>query len=620
MPFTQETLHRLGTGRGMRFFRVSLAAMAVVVLIGGYNWLAFRNLATQEALDAAQVGRNIAQGRGYTTLFIRPLSMFLVKKHNLETRGVSPAGKVADLAEIRSMHPDLANPPVYPVVLACLMKVLPFNYEIDLTHPFWSVPSTVVPGKRVFCRYEPDFLIALFNQILLLVIIALVFLLARRLFDPGVAWLSAGLLLGTELLWRFSVSGLSTMLVMVIFLGLAWCVVLLEQEARAPKRGLWGILALAGAAGVAVGLGGLTRYAFGWLIIPVLVFVILFGGKRRIALALIALAAFAAVMSPWIFRNYSVSGQPFGTATYAVVENTVIYPDYRLERSLEPDLNRLYLGVFWLKLNSNLRQIVTDELPRLSGTWITAFFLVGLLVGFRNPAIARLRYFLLGCGLVLIFAQALGKTQLSEEVPELNSENLLVLLAPLVLVYGVSLFYLLLEQMAMPFPQLRYVVIGLFSLIACLPMVFVLLPPKTSPVVYPPYYPPAIQTVAGWLKEDELAMSDVPWAMAWYGQRQCVWLTLKCTPDAKDPHNQENFFSINDYQKPIHAIYLTPETMDARFVTQWVKAGEQSWGTFILECIVKKKVPDYFPLSKSQAGWLPEQLALTDWEHWPKIK
>ncbi|MEI7935223.1 MAG: glycosyltransferase family 39 protein [Verrucomicrobiota bacterium] len=613
MPFTQETLHKLGTGRGMRFFRVSLATMAVVVLIGGYNWLAFRNMATQEAMDAAQVGRNIAQGRGYTTLFIRPLSMFLVKKHNLETRGVPLAGKIADLAEIRSLHPDLANPPVYPVVLAALMKVLPFDYSVSTTRSFWS-------SGRQFSRFEPDFLIALFNQVLLLTVIGLVFLLARRLFDPGVAWLTAGLLLGTELLWRFSVSGLSTMLVMVIFLGLAWCVVLLEQEARAPKRGLLGILALAGAAGATVGLGGLTRYAFGWLIIPVLVFVILFGGKRRIVLALIALAAFVAVMSPWIFRNYSVSGRPFGTATYAVLENTLLYPEFRLQRSLEPDLNRLYLGVFWLKLNTNLRQIVTNELPKFGGTWITAFFLVGLLVGFRNPAIARLRYFLLGCGLVLIFAQALGKTQLSEEVPELNSENLLVLLAPLVLVYGVSLFYLLLEQMAMPLPQLRYVVIGLFSLVACLPMVFVLLPPKTSPVVYPPYYPPAIQTVACWLKEDELAMSDVPWAMAWYGQRQCVWLTLKCTPDAKDPHNQENFFSINDYQKPIHAIYLTPETMDARFVTQWIKAGEQSWGSFILECIVKQKVPDYFPLSKSQAGWLPEQLALTDWEHWPKIK
>jgi uncharacterized membrane protein YuzA (DUF378 family) len=345
-----------------------------------------------------------------------------------------------------------------------------------------------------------------------------------------------------------------------------------------------------------------------------------FGGKRRILLALLALVAFTAVMAPWIARNVSLSGQPFGTATYTVLENTILFPEYRLQRSLEPDLNHLYLGAFWLKLNSNLRQIVTSEMPRLGGTWLTAFFLVGLLVGFRNPAVARLRYFVVGCGLALILAEALGRTQLSEEVPELNSENLLVLLAPLVVVYGVSLFYLLLDQMALPLLQVRYIVIGLFSVIACLPMVFIFLPPNTSPVAYPPYYPPAIRTVAGWLKEDELAMSDIPWAVAWYGQRQCVWLTLKCTPDAKDPNVQENFFAINDYLKPIHALYLTPQTMDARFVTQWIKAGEQSWGSFILDSLVKKKVPDYFPLNKSQAGWLPEQLALTDWEHWPKVQ
>ncbi len=458
MPFLQDVLHRLELGNGRRIFRVSVAVLTVLLLIAGYNWRAFRNMATLEAMDAAQVGRNLAQGKGYTTLFIRPFSIYLVKKRHLETQGVPAAGKVADLAELRGMHPDLANPPLYPLVLAVLMKVLPFYYTIPPANPFWSSN-----GKSV--RFEPDFLIALFNQLLFLAVVALVFFLARHLFDPGVAWLSAGLLLGTELLWRFSVSGLSTMLVMLIFLGLVWCVVLLEQEVRAPKWGLSGILILAGLIGAAVGLGGLTRYAFGWLIIPVLVFLVLFGGQRRVVLALIALAAFVAVMAPWIIRNYSVSGHAFGTATYTVVENTVIFPEYRLQRSLEPDLNRLYPGAFWLKFNSSLRQIVTSELPRLGGTWITAFFLVGLLVGFRSPTITRLRYFLLGCGVVLIFAQALGRTQLSEEVPEINSENLLVLLVPLVLVYGVSFFFLLLDQMPLPFLLARYVVIGIFSLV-----------------------------------------------------------------------------------------------------------------------------------------------------------
>ena len=121
---------------------------------------------------------------------------------------------------------------------------------------------------------------------------------------------------------------------------------------------------------------------------------------------------------------------------------------------------------------------------------------------------------------------------------------------------------------------------------------------KTNPVAYPPYYPPAIQTVAGWLKESELAMSDIPWAVAWYGQRQCVWLTLRCTPDTKDPNTHEDFFAINDYLKKVNLLYLTPQTMDARFLTQWIRAGEQSWGSFILESMVKKKVPPNLPAER----------------------
>lgn len=611
MPFLQDLLHKIEVGGGKRYLRMGLAVLAIMLLTVGYNLRAFRNMSTQEAMDTAQLARNIAQGKGYTTLFIRPFSMFLVKQHNLETQSVPQAGKVADPAEIRGPHPDLANPPVYPVVLATLMKVLPFNYSISTAKPFWG-------SGRSFSRYQPDFLIGLFNQLLFLVLIVLVFFLARRLFDPTVAWLSAVLLLGTELLWRFSVSGLSTMLLMVIFLGLAWCVVLLDQEARTPKWGPTGLLILAGLAGAMVGLGGLTRYAFGWLILPVLAFVILFGGQRRIVLALIALAAFAAVMAPWIVRNYSVSGRPFGTATYAILEDTFLFRESRLERSLEPDFRQIFPMAFWLKLNFNLREILTSALPKLGGSWVTAFFLVGLLIGFRNPAITRLRYFLLGCGLVFTFAQALGRTHLAEESPELNSENLLVLLAPLVLVYGVSLFYTLLEQVPLPFPEMRFVVIGAFSVVACLPMIFVFLPPRTSPVAYPPYHPVAIQTMAGWLKEKELAMSDIPWAVAWYGQRQCVWLTLQCMPDTKETSTHEDFFAINDYQKPINALYLTPETMDARFLTGWIKAGERSWGSFILECLVKKQVPPAFPLSQMPVGWLPDQLVLTDWQRWKK--
>ena len=85
-------------------------------------------------------------------------------------------------------------------------------------------------------------------------------------------------------------------------------------------------------------------------------------------------------------------------------------------------------------------------------------FLTGLLLSFRSTAVRRLRYFLLMCLAVFIVVQALGQTQLSEESPEVNSENLLVLLAPLVFIYGVSLFLILLEQMELPLRELRLAV------------------------------------------------------------------------------------------------------------------------------------------------------------------
>src|SRR2546428_468332 len=84
-----------------------------------------------------------------------------------------------------------------------------------------------------------------------------------------------------------------------------------------------------------------------------------------------------------------------------------------------------------------------------------------------------------------------------------DSENLLMLFVPFVLVYGVSLFFLLLDQMNLLFRKLRIIIINTFKLILCLPMIFAFLPPKTSPITYPPYYPPTIQQAASWMKENE---------------------------------------------------------------------------------------------------------------------
>ena len=258
----QNLIHKLEVGAGPRFFRIAALVLAVVALALRYDVHAYRNLATPEGMDAAQLARNISEGKGYTTLFIRPLSLYLVQKHNEAGAPIALTNANFDFARVKTAHPDLANPPVYPVLLAGLMKILPFHYAVDLKRSFWT-------DNGKFWRYQPDFLIAVFNQILLVAAIVLTFFLARKLFDPGVAWLSAILMIGCELLWRFSVSGLSTMLLLVIFLGLAWCVLKIEETAREPQPRANRLLGLAVAAGLLTGVGALTRYAFGWTIIPV---------------------------------------------------------------------------------------------------------------------------------------------------------------------------------------------------------------------------------------------------------------------------------------------------------------------------------------------------------------
>src|SRR5437660_6763416 len=192
MPIIQETIHKLEVAGGMRQLKIGLSVLVVLIVATLYNLRAYRNMSTQEAMDTAQVARNLAQGKGYTTGFIRPFSMYLLKKNNEQKMA---GARLSELAMVRGAHPDIANAPVYPAVLAMLMKILPFDFSMPLNKGFWS-------NAGIFVRFQPEFLIALFNQFLFLISVLLIFFLARRLFDPLTGWLSAGLLFGTELFWR----------------------------------------------------------------------------------------------------------------------------------------------------------------------------------------------------------------------------------------------------------------------------------------------------------------------------------------------------------------------------------------------------------------------------------
>jgi 4-amino-4-deoxy-L-arabinose transferase-like glycosyltransferase len=593
MPAIQDLLHRLELGGGQRHLKAALTLLLLLFVFCGYNLRSFRNLDTQEAMDAAQLARNLAAGEGYTTRFIRPLSIQLQREQ-------SP--RADDPGHLKTGHPDISNPPVYPVLLAGLMKVLPFNHDCQTARPFWYRDAK-------FWRHQPDFLIAVFNQVLMVLMLAATWMLTRRLFDEEAAWIALLCLLGVELLWRFSVSGLPTILLLLILSGVFWLLHLLESEGREPKRSLQWVIGLSAGLGVLLALGVLTRYAFGWMLLPVTAFLFLFAGRWRWVSSGVVVGVFLLVLLPWVARNIHHSGLPFGTATYTVLEQSGEFTDYKLQRSLDADVSAADLLPVRYKFLTNLRTLVQDEILSFGGTWLTWFFLVGLMVSFRNPATQRLRYFLLMAFGTLAVVQVLGRTRLSVDSPVINSENLLVLLLPAMVIYGVAFFLMLLDNIKWPDPLLRRVAIVIFILLAALPLISTLLPPRPAAVAYPPYYPPHIQTVGSWMKEDELVMSDVPWAVAWYGNRQSVWLTLDLNKD---------FYAINDYQKPVKGLYLTAVTMDAKFVSNFLRSGEFSWGDFILKSMYKSELPRDFPLRSAPTGVLfwPEEVFLSDWSRW----
>ncbi|HTD68727.1 MAG TPA: glycosyltransferase family 39 protein [Candidatus Limnocylindria bacterium] len=582
----QEWIHRLEEGGGAKYIRAIFVVVAFAMLGLVYDTFCFRNFTNPEAMDTAQLGRNIAEGRGFTTLFVRPLSITL-----------TPAPPTNQWPRLEEGHRDISNPPLYPLLLAGVLSVTPD-------------PGDLV-SKRGFSVYLPNMSIAIGNQLLFGLGALLVFHLARRWFNQQVAWMAALLFVLTELYWRFTISGLSTMLLIDLVLLLVWLLSHFEERSRTGGTGQK-LFAHAAALGAVTGLAMLTRYSVGWLILPVLIFTIVWATQRRWTLGVVTFAAFAVIVTPWIVRNLVLSGLPFGTATYAVLEGAAAFMGDNLQRSLKPSFEGLP-GHYWLifvsvcyKGMGGVREIIASDFPRLGGNWLWAFFLVGLLVRFQNANLSRLRWFVVASLLLLIPIQALTRTYLSAESPEVNSENLLVVFSPLVLIFGVGLFFVLFESLPLPAATIRYGALAGFVALVSLPFGLALLPPRVSPAS-PPYYPPRIQQVARYLNEHELWMSDIPWAMAWYGQRQCVWLTAK----------RADLFEIDDYQKSVNGLFISTRTTDSKFVSNWLLGENQEWGGFLLHTLVRREIPTRFPLKYAPVGLFTNgELLLTDRERW----
>ncbi len=614
MQSLQNLIHKLEVGEGRRYVAITAGILIFLGVLALYNLREASGFASIEAMDNAQVARNLAEGRGFSTYFLRPLSLKIVGERRKEVR--------EDPMMLDGDHPDLANAPLYPCLLSAAMKVLPFDFKIS---PFQA---------ERFRRFQPEVLIGAVNQIFFILSAVVLFRLAKRLFDAPVACFAVVVFLGTDILWRFCFSGLSTNLAILLLLLLVSCLVKMEsrREAEGTKEGatdsarnFYFYFGMSVVCGLLLGCLMLTRYSLGWLAIPVAGFFVFYLPGKRLLTIGVALLVFGIVVMPWLGRNYQLSGHFWGTAGYAHWQDSARYPDTHLERTLQGELSSVSLRGKIQKLLANSGEIIENELPKLGGSLLSAFFWVGLLVPFENRRLNRLRIFAVLALITLTVAQALGQTHLSRHSPEINSQNLVILLLPLVYVFGAGLFFLLLDRLKLSFFGAQYYASFLVAFLACLPLIFRFLPPRDNPIVYPPYSPHHIQQIGHWFEADELIMSDMPWAVGWYGGRKCLWLTQ--SPDSLDDDDDfSDFYAIHDVHKSINGLYLTPITTNSNFLEEVILNSTATgvWGRLYMDVYLDSRrkrrsdpLPKGFPLQyAADKGFLPDQLFLTDWQRW----
>jgi hypothetical protein len=593
----QTALFQIEMGRGKRVIQWALLVLLAAVLSLIYSAGQFRGLNKRESMDMAQLARNIARGQGYTTYVIRPLSMWALERH----------GWAKNDPRLTEQHPDLWNPPLYPFVLAGLFKMLPptaFKYD---------VADRVYPPER--------WVILPFDQLCLLACVLIVYLWAKRLFDRRVAVMAAVLMLFSDTLWSFGVSGLPTNFLMLLLLLAIYCLFLADQrlnppepaegesaEAAAPAGVTGGVIALVLGSAVFMGLCFLTRYLTAFMVVPMVIYAARVMRGRGAALwAGLYVVVFLVVIAPWLVRNYRVSGSLLGVARYELIDRSGSFQGEALQRSYNPELKG---ALSWRSLTTKfLVNARTDLLSnfRMIGTdFLVFFFGVGILYGFRRRDTSRLRGALLGLLVCAILGMALIGSDPERTVPEVSGGNLLVLMLPLVAIFGVAFFYLLLDRISFQIKLTRGAAIAGFVLLNVSAMIFTLLPPRRPPFPYPPYITPVTRAIADFFETNALACSDLPWAMAWNGDRRTVWL----------PMTLDEFYEINDLVAPrgFQFMMLTPYMLDARPQTEVYRGEFKGWGG-----LIRGQLPSLFPL-KAISPLPPEneQILLADRARWAK--
>ena len=528
----QAAVHSLEQGNLAPIIRRAMLGVLIVLLTLLYLFVQFRGFSTITAMDQAQIARNIASGKGLSTLFIRPLAVWQLEKAGKEI----PADQ----------FPDFYQAPLNPIVNA-----LPLLF----VRSAWKLTPTdlVYAGDRV---------IAGVAIIFFLLSVAVWYLVGCQLFDSKLSLIGCAIILMSDMMWQFSLSGLPQMLMLLLFSGATWLTLhAMEKRDRIPTV----MVSLFGA-GLLFGLMILAHGLAVWIFLGWLVFAIFYFIPRGLA-AMAALAAVLMVTLPWMARNYSVCGNPFGLSIYSAITSGDS-PEEGYLRSLD-DAPSAGGSSLMSRLKTGVAEQVKGLFGLLGMNLAAGVFFISLLHPFRSPVVSLFRWGTLLMWLGAVFGMgAFGIGGI------ISSNQLHVLFLPLFVFYGLAFIMVLWSRLEMDYPIFRVVFLSVVVFVCALPMLATLISNRAAAIQWPPYVPPFIGILGDWYGEKEIVASDMPWAVAWYAQRKSVLL----------PESVRAFNRLNDYRllgEPISGLYLTPVTGNKRLFSDIYKGAYKEWAQLI---------------------------------------
>ncbi|HEX4141648.1 MAG TPA: hypothetical protein VHY09_14970, partial [Candidatus Methylacidiphilales bacterium] len=140
MNWIQGTLQTLEVGKGSILIRL-VPLLVVLALIGFFSdYSIYKGLNDPQSMDNAQLARQIARGKGFTTEFLRPRAVSQL--HDFAVKQGLSSGKSGDL------FPSDQFPPGTPRILPDTYNAPGFPYLLAgwfvLVHPEFDQPPTSI--------------------------------------------------------------------------------------------------------------------------------------------------------------------------------------------------------------------------------------------------------------------------------------------------------------------------------------------------------------------------------------------------------------------------------------------------------------------------------------------